>query len=92
MKFIAKTGQDQLFLIAHKEPGETIINLRERWPERVEFNRKTGELEIQVRTETPLIRLRPSHPIEVDGIDIEKDQVVVSYRRLELTHDAGPSL
>lgn len=92
MKFIAKSGGDQLFSIADKEPGLAIINLLERWPERVAFNRKTGEIEIQVRAHTPLIRLRPSHPIDVDDIEVEKDQVVLVYRQREFTKSAGLSL
>lgn len=64
--------------------SKLIINLSFRWPEIVNFNRKYNELIIQYDENSEEIRIKFSHPIEVDlkRMIIEKDQILLPYSKL----------
>lgn len=64
--------------------SKLIINLSFRWPEIVDFDRKYNELIIQYDENSEKIRIKFSHPIEVDSkrMIIEKDQILLPYSKL----------
>jgi hypothetical protein len=64
------------------ESDKIVINLTPRWPERVSTDDETGNIIIQMENGREAA-LRVSHPATLGEPEVEKDQVIIPFQRLE---------
>jgi len=64
------------------ESDKIVINLAVRWPESVVTDDETGNISIEMEDGRDAV-LRVSHPVIFGQSGIEKDQVIIAFKRRE---------